>query len=51
MSYVNMVMYGAVLPGYGSRKKDGGDNGKGVTLRADDPKNSDRILRMFGQKA
>lgn len=48
MSYVNMVMYGAVLPSYRSKKKDGNKTGgKEKVLRADDPRNRDEIRKLL----
>jgi len=47
MSYANMVMYGAVLPGHGRKKGDEKDNG---TINADDPENRDRARGiLFGE--
>lgn len=48
MSYVNMIMYGAVLPSYRSRKDGdkGGNIGQDI-IRADDPANRDRVRRFL----
>lgn len=42
MSYCNLVLYGASLPTYSSSKggKDGKDD---EIIRADDPRNNDRV--------
>lgn len=48
MSYVNMIMYGAVLPSYRSHK-DGdkvSNTGQDI-IRADDPANRDRVRRFL----
>lgn len=48
MSYVNMIMYGAVLPSYRSRKDgDKGRNAGQDIIRADDPANRDRVRRFL----
>lgn len=44
MSYVNMIMYGAVLPSYNPKK----DRKKGEEIiKADDPANRDKVRRFF----
>lgn len=49
MSYVNMIMYGAVIPSYDSkRNKDGGDKEQEV-IRVDDPKNRARVRKIFDE--
>lgn len=45
MSYANTVMYGAVLPSYKHGRKKGG--GKGEPVRADDPKNRDKVKQLL----
>ncbi len=48
MSYVNMIMYGAVLPSYRSRKdSDKGGKSEQDIIRADDPANRDRVRRFL----
>lgn len=44
MSYVNMIMYGAVLPSYNPKKE--GKKGEGV-IKADDPANRDKVRSFF----
>lgn len=50
MSYVNCVMYSAVIPTYSSKKKGKGKAGKKEeeeVLNADDPKNNERIRKFL----
>lgn len=43
MSYANLILYGASLPTYSS-KKDKNKGGKGEEIiMADDPRNNDRV--------
>lgn len=42
MSYQNFLLYGAVIPGFDDDKKDDGQ-----TLRADDPKNRDKVIDLI----
>jgi hypothetical protein len=45
MSYVNLVMYGAVIPSYNSkRNKDGKAQ---EVIMADDPRNRDKVKQFF----
>lgn len=44
MSYVNLIMYGAVLPSYKHGNKEGKDD---EIINADDPKNHERIREFF----
>lgn len=46
MSYSNMVMYGAVIPSYGG-KKDGSTKGQAEEIKADDPRNKERVKQFF----
>lgn len=50
MSYANMVMYGAVLPSYHTKDKDG-KRKKGrkqeEVIRADDRKNKEKVRQFF----
>lgn len=52
MSYLNVIMYCAVLPSYRSKKDDkakGGEVfGKDVVINGDDPKNKELIAEFFG---
>lgn len=43
MSYVNMVMYGKVLPHYGDKDKKKGEE----VINADDPKNRDKVREII----
>lgn len=48
LSYVNMIMYGAVLPQYKSHSKDGKQSGKREeVIKADDPANRDRVREIL----
>ena len=50
MSYVNMIMYGAVIPNYNGRKRTKGKNGKAqVEIKVDDPRNRAKVKRIFEQ--
>ena len=42
LSYANIILLGATLPSYDSRKQD-----KGETLQADDPTNAKEVERFF----
>lgn len=47
LSYVNMIMYGAVLPSYRNHKdRDKGENKEDI-IRADDPANRDKVRRFL----
>lgn len=45
VSYANIILYGAVLPSYKS-KKNQAENGK-MVIDANDPANNEIILAMF----
>lgn len=47
MSYVNTVMYGAVLPSYGTKKDRKKKGGRQEVVKADDPKNRDRVKQLL----
>ncbi len=47
MSYANMVMYSAVLPSYDSKKDRGSETGKQDIIKADDPRNSEKVLALL----
>ena len=48
MSYVNLIMYGAVIPSYNSKKKDGnGGDKEQEVIKMDDPRNRERIKQIF----
>lgn len=47
LSYVNLIMLGAVLPSYGSRKAKAGRHDDGDVIRADDPRNRERVRAFF----
>ena len=43
MSYSNLVLYGASLPTYSSGKDKGNGGKDDEIIRADDPRNNDRV--------
>lgn len=45
MSYVNMIMYSAVLPSYSSKKAS--DNSDKDIVKADDPNNRDKVRKFL----
>lgn len=48
MSYVNMVMYSAVIPSYDpKRDKETGNAEKQDILKADDPRNTDKVMQLL----
>lgn len=47
MSYVNMIMYGAVLPSYKSKKKSEAGKQEQEVIKADDPKNRERVRQFL----
>lgn len=55
VSYANVILYGAVLPSYNSRKKE--DSRKGIdkdgkphkVVKADDPRNAEKIRKYLEQ--
>lgn len=48
MSYANMVLYGAVLPSYHAKDKGAGGTGKKQeVIKADDPKNKEKVRQFF----
>ncbi len=49
MSFANMTLYNAVIPQFHSKRRGGGGRDGGGTLRADDPRNNDRVLEAIGR--
>lgn len=47
MSYANMVMYGAVLPSYKSRKNTTGKTDDNERINADDPRNREKVRQIL----
>lgn len=45
LSFINLRMYGAVLPSYNSKKDK---DGRGEFVNADDPANLDKIKHLTG---
>ena len=47
LSYSNLILYNAVLPSYQSKDRSrGSDNGQEV-IKADDPRNKERVKQFF----
>lgn len=48
MSYQNVIMYSAVLPSYSpsSKKENGRKHIRQEVIKADDPRNRDRVRQM-----
>lgn len=46
MSYTNMIMFGAVIPSYNSKRK-GKDSKEQEVVKADDPRNRARVRKIF----
>ena len=46
MSYVNVIMYGAVLPSY-NRSKNTGSKEEEDVVKADDPNNRERVRKFL----
>lgn len=49
MSYVNMIMYGAVIPSYNGKRGKGKDGKPQEVIKADDPRNRARVKQIFDQ--
>lgn len=50
MSYVNMIMYGAVIPSYNSKRKGKSKDGKEQEeVKVDDPRNRARVRQILDQ--
>lgn len=49
MSYVNMIMYGAVIPSYNSKRNKGKDGKEQEEIKVDDPRNRARVKQIFDQ--
>lgn len=50
LSYSNLIMLGAVLPSYnGGKEKERGNSAGGDEdeLRADDPRNNEKVMQMI----
>ena len=46
MSYTNMIMFGAVIPSYNSKRKSK-DSKEQEVVKADDPRNRARVRKIF----
>lgn len=49
MSYVNMILYSAVLPSYKSKKDKANSEQNQETIKVDDPNNRDMVKRILEQ--
>lgn len=48
MSYTNMIMFGAVIPSYNSKRKGKDkDSKEQEVVKADDPRNRARVRKIF----
>ena len=47
MSYVNLIMYGAVLPSYNSQTEKKDDDKKQEEIKADDPAMKERARQII----
>ena len=47
MSYVNVIMYSAVLPSYKTKDEREGRKGKQKVVNADDPRNREQIRHFL----
>lgn len=47
LSYPNLILYNAVLPSYHSKDKSRGSDGGQEVIKADDPKNKERVKQFF----
>lgn len=47
MSYPNLILYNAVLPSYNPKDKSGGSDRGQEVIKADDPRNKERVKQFF----
>lgn len=47
MSYANLILYGAVLPSWSSKRKEKEGKDGGIRLDAGDPHNKDRMADII----
>ena len=47
LSYANIILYGAVIPQYKPKDKNGKGNKPQEVIKADDPKNRDRVRKII----
>lgn len=47
LSYPNLILYNAVLPSYQSKDRSRGSDGGQEVIKADDPKNKERVKQFF----
>lgn len=54
LSYANIILYGAVIPSFGTKKdgdgKDTGDGKGGETVSADNPEDWEKIKKFYRRK-
>ena len=47
MSYPNLILYNAVLPSYNTKDKSDGSGSGQEVIKADDPRNKERVKQFF----
>ena len=47
ISYVNVIMYSATLPSYESKRDKNSPDKKQDVVKADDPRNRERVRQIF----
>ena len=47
LSYPNLILYNAVLPSYQSKDRARGSDSGQEVIKADDPKNKERVKQFF----
>lgn len=47
MSYPNLTLYNAVLPSYNTKDKSDGSGSGQEVIKADDPRNKERVKQFF----
>lgn len=47
LSYVNVIMYSATLPSYESKRGKNSPDKKQEVVKADDPRNRERVRQIF----
>jgi hypothetical protein len=47
LSYANLILLGATLPSYDSEKNKKSSRGDGEVIKADDPKNREKVKQFF----
>lgn len=47
MSYPNLILYNAVLPSYNTKDESDGSGSGQEVIKADDPRNKERVKQFF----